>query len=182
MYRKSTLLFIVAALILVTSGCVNEASDGATRTFTFALWVPLCVLVGGLIAGTVGWFFRESMGNLGWAFLIVGPACSMFLAPSLLQTRTIVSDTSFSQRAGVFGLTAVHDVSYEDLKKVRITSKVTRRKGRKRTTFYFNCERKDGTTVVVPVNNKVSEAAAPYFLKRVSELGIPIVDKMQGGN
>ena len=182
MNLKSTICLIVAALILLTSGCVDESVEGTTQTFTYELWVPLSVLVGGMVAGVAGWFLRDALGRFGWGLLIVGPILAVFFAPSLLLDRVVVSDTSFSQRTGIWGLTSVHDIAYDDLKMVRLTSEETRgRRGRKKTNYYLLCERKDGTEAKVPISNKVTETAAPYFLKRIAELGVPIVDQIQGG-
>ena len=175
--RKSTLC-LIAVLLLFTSGCVNETTDGAIQTFTYELWVPISVLVGGIVAGVAGWFLRGVLGNLGWGLLIGGPIAAIFFAPSLFQDRVVLDDSKLSMRTGIWGLTAVHEVQYDELKLVNIISEEVRgRRGKKSTNYYLECLRNDGTTAKVPINNAVGEAAAPHFLDRVSELGVPIQDK-----
>jgi hypothetical protein len=176
--RKPLHCFVVAILLLFVSGCVHENTDGATQTFAYELWVPLSVLLAGLVAAPAGWFLRETSSRFGWGLLIIGPVAAIFFAPSLFRDRAVVDDTAMSLRTGIWGLTSVHDVKYDDLKQIRIISEeVSGRRGSKRTNYYLLCERNDGTTAKVPVNNKVAQAAAPHFLQKASDRGIPIVDE-----
>lgn len=159
------------------SGCVNESTSGESQTFTYELWVPASVLAIGIVVSVAGWFLRASLGRFGWAMLVLGPLAAILGAPSLFLDRAVVDGTRFTLRTGIWGLTSVHEVEYDKLTRVSIISEEVRgRRGRKSTNFYLECERNDGTKAKVPVNNKVGEAAAPHFLKRVSELGIPVFD------
>lgn len=170
--------FIAVMVLLTLGGCVHEKVDGSTQSFTYELWVPLSALVVGIVAAPAGWFLRKTSQRFGWGLLIIGPLAAIFLAPSLFRDRAVVDDSGFSLRTGIWGLTAVHEVRFEELQRVRIISEeVTGRRGSKRTEYFLLCERKDGTTAKVPVNNKVAQAAAPHFLKRVSDHGIPIADE-----
>ena len=178
MLNRKPALCLIGVLLLFTCGCVSETTDGSSQTFTYELWVPISVLVGGIVAGFAGWFFRRSLGNFGWGLLILGPIVAIFFAPSLLQDRVVIDDSKLSMRSGIWGLTVVHEVQYDELKQVNIISEVVSgRRGRKRTNFYLQCLRNDGTTAKVPINNGVAETAAPHFLDRISELGILVVDK-----
>lgn len=178
MNRKSCFYLIVTILLLPLCGCVDEAIDGSTQTFTYEWWVPLTVLFGGLVAAPAGWFLRNLSARIGWGLLIAGPIAAIFFAPSLFRDRVVVDDSRFSVRTGIWGFTAVHEVKYDDLKQVRITFEETRgRRGSKRKNYYLVCERKDGSSAKVSVNNDVALAAAPAFLKKVSDRNIPIVDE-----
>jgi hypothetical protein len=178
MNRNARHCFIATILLLGVSGCVHESLDGQTRTFTYDLWVPLSVLMGGLVAVPAGWFLRKTSARFGWGLLVIGPVVAIFFAPSLFRDRAVVDDATFSLRTGIWGLTAVHEVKFEDLKQVRLISEEVRgRRGSKRTNYYLLCERRDGTSAKVPANNKMAKAAAPHFLRRVSERGIPILDE-----
>ncbi|HEY1784917.1 MAG TPA: hypothetical protein VGG30_05180, partial [Pirellulales bacterium] len=138
--------FVLAILLAVVGGCVQESTDGATQTFSYELWLPVCVLLGGIVAAPAGWYLREYSGRLGWALLIGGPIAAIFFAPSLFRDRAIIDDAGFSLRTGIWGLTAVHEVKFDDIKVVRVTAEeVTGRRGRKETKVYMICERKDGT-------------------------------------
>lgn len=174
MNQKSAVCFGIGALILFTSGCVDEASDGSTMTFTYELWVPLSILFGCLLAVAVGWQIRESLERYGWALIIAGPILAMFFVPYVLRARAVVSDTSFSLRGAAWTI----DVEYGDLQLIRITSEETsRRYSGRRTTYHLSCQRKDGTREKFSLNNKVIEAAVPHLLERAAELGVPILDQ-----
>lgn len=178
MSRNSHYVVFGAFVLLAVCGCVDEGSDGSTQTFAYELWVPLSALLIGIFAALGGWFLRNTSARFGWGLLVVGSIAAIVFAPSLFRDRAVLDEASFSIRTGIWGLTAVHQVEFDGLQKVRITSEEVRgRRGSKRTNFYLLCETNDGDNVKFPINNKVSQAAAPHFLQRVSELGIPILDE-----
>ena len=76
-----------------------------------------------------------------------GPIAILFIAPSLLRDRVVVDDAGFHSRAGVWGLTAVHDVAYGDVKKARVISDMTTAR---RDKYSILCEMKGGWTVTFP--------------------------------
>ena len=175
MNQKSAMCFVIGTLIIFTSGCVDEASDGTTMTFTYELWAPLSVFFFGLVAAATGWLIRESFERYGWALLFGGPLLALFFGVPLFFDHAVVSDTSLKLRINAWG----HDVEYEDLQLIRIDSEEkSGRRGRKRTVYFMSCERKDGTKAKVNLNNKIAEAAAPYFLERAAEFGVPILNQL----
>jgi hypothetical protein len=175
--KRTTFLVLVGLLLACASGCVEESVDGVNRVYTYPLWLPLTVFLGGMVGGVAGWMLRNSISRLAWALLIGGPIAAILFAPSLLRDRAVVGADSFSLRSGIWGLTAVHEVKFADLTSVRIVAEEVRgRRGSKRTNYYLVCERKDGTSAKVPLNNSVSEAAAPALLERLNELDIPVVN------
>jgi hypothetical protein len=181
MNRILTRMGFVTLLLFVMSGCVHESTEGSARVFTYEWWAPLSVLLVS-IAGTIaGWFLRNTSSRFGWGLLIVAPILGIFLTPTFLLDRTSVDDTHLSMRSGIWGLTAVHDVKYDDLKLVKIVAeKVTGRRGEQRTNYYLQCDRKDGTSAKVPMGNTLAEAAAPYFFEHLKKRGIPLVDATGG--
>ncbi len=165
-------------LLLGIGGCVREDVNGSTITVTNELWAPLVALVGGIAAAPAGWYLRKKSTRFGWGLLILSPVAVVGLAPSLFLDRAVVDDTHFSLRTGIWGLTAVHEVKFADLTRIRLISEEsTGRRGRKRTDYYLLCERKDGTSSKVPLGNKVAETAAPHLVERAQALNIPIVDE-----
>lgn len=178
MPRSIRYVGLAAFLLLGLNGCVREDVDGSTITVTNELWAPLVALVGGIGAAPAGWYLRKKSARFGWGLLILSPLVVFGIAPSLFLDRAVVDDTHFSLRTGIWGLTAVHEVKFADLSRIRLISEeTTGRRGRKRTNYYLLCERKDGTSAKVPLGNQVAETAAPHLLERARALDIPIVDE-----
>lgn len=178
MNRNLIRICLLAVVLGATGGCVREESDGNTHVFTYELWVPLSVVVVGFGAVPAGWFLRQKSARFGWSLVVIGPLAAIALAPSLLRDRVVLDETSFSRRSGIWGLTSVQHVYFDDLRQVRITFEVVRgRRGRDETNYYLLCEQKDGSQVKIPLANSVIETAAPHFLEKVSNHAIPILDE-----
>lgn len=178
MPRSFRYVGLAAFLLLGFCGCVKEEVNGSTVTVTNELWVPLVTLLGGIVGAPVGWSLREKSARLGWGLLILSPIVVIGFVPSLFLDRAVVDDTHFSLRTGIWGLTAVHDVKFADLNRVRLVSEESRgRRGSKRTNYYLVCERKDGTSAKLPLGNQVAETAAPHLISRARALNIPVIDE-----
>lgn len=177
--RRQLFMASFAALAICTlTGCVQEKTDGSTHTFTYELWLPLVVLLVGMVVAPIGWMLRIRSSRYGWSFLILGPVAAIGFAPSLFLERSVVDETGLSIRSGIWGLTAVHELKYAKLRTVSLTSEEVRgRRGSKRTKYYLNCNMSDGTTKKVQLGNNVSQSAAPYFLKEANERGIPVFNE-----
>lgn len=178
--KCSRLCVVVGIFGLLISGCVREESDGDAIVITYELWVSLAAFFGGIAAAVGGWFLREKSSRFGWAMIIGGALSTIMFSPSLLRERSIVRADSLSNRSGIWGLTSVHDVGFDDVRQVRLTSRVTRgRRGRERTSYYLIFERNSEGAVEVPVNNDVTRASLPHILGRLSERNIPLVDETE---
>src|SRR5262249_27431870 len=94
--------------------------------------------------------------------------------------RVTVTDNGFHVRTGLWGLTAVHEVPFNNLRVLRLTSETTTSKGVPTTKYYFVCDMKNGETVRVPVVNEVTKAAAETILRRVAAYGVPIEGEKYG--
>jgi hypothetical protein len=175
-YSSRRLLFTLAAAVTALSGCVRESTVGQQHVFTYELWVPVSVLLAGIVAVPVGWVLRGWWARLGWGMLIMGPIAAIVVAPSLLRDRIAVDDHGFTMRTGIWGLTSVHEVSFENLRRVRAVAEKGTGRGADYTHHFLMCEMKDGGLAKVPVNNSVSETAAPHILKALEQHGIPVVD------
>jgi hypothetical protein len=176
--RSSVRIGLVGLAFATLCGCVREEVEGSTHVYRNELWVPFTVLLGGVAAAGVGWFLKKSSARYGWTLLILGPLAALLLAPSLFLDRGTVNDTGFVLRTGILGMTAVHDVKFDDLQMVRITREESRgRRGSKRTNYYMVCERKDGSSAKVPLGNDVAEAAALRFLHVLDEREIPVINQ-----
>lgn len=167
-----------ASLLVLISGCVRESVDGDRQQFTYELWLSGLVLVGGIVAIPAGLALRKRIPRLGWSLLIGGPLAAFGFAPSLFFEKVTLNDKTLHVQSGIWGMTAIHSVSLDDLKSVRlIVEHSTGRKGRKVQKYYLMCDLKSGGSSKIPVNNNVTEAAAPHFIQRVRERGIPVYDQ-----
>lgn len=169
---------LVALCALSLAGCVSESTDGSTRVYSYQLWVPMSVLLGGMVAGPAGWFLRLSSARFGWALMIGGVIAGLGFAPSLFLDKATVSEQQFTQRTGIWGMTAVHTVNVDQLSHVRLTKEERRgRRGRKNTSYFMICHLKDGSQEKVPLGNSVSQTAAGDFLQVVESRNISISDE-----
>jgi MFS family permease len=176
MNRRTLGCLAGSLLLLCTAGCVREEVSGTTRTFTYELWVPASILVGGIVAAVAGWFLRQR-GSWGWILLIGGPIAAIFFAPSMFRDRTVLTDERLQVTTGIWGMTAAHDVAFADLTMIRQIAEESRgRRGRRRTNYYLVCERKDGTSAKLPLGNNLVEAAATPFMEAATARGIPYQD------
>ncbi len=177
--RRASFSYAFAALLLATaSGCVRESSDGSSHAFSYQFWLPLIIMLGGIVAMPAGWFLRSVSGRLGFGLLILGPIGALGFAPSLFLESTKVDQDAFTVRSGIWGMTACHCVKYDDVRQVRIVAEQVRgRRGSKRTNYYLVCERKDGGTDKVGINNDVTESAAPHILQQMTDHNVPIVNE-----
>ncbi len=176
---RSALLATSAALCLFTcAGCVRESTENGASTFRYESWVPVCTFLGCLVAIPAGWIIRRRSKRYGWGLVVLGPLGMVFLAPSLLLDRVIVDRAGIHSRTGIWGMTAVHDLLYQDVKVVKIISESrTSRRGGKQTSSYLLCALKSGGSAKMPINNSVQQAAAPTILKHFEAAGVPIVDE-----
>src|SRR5688572_10959682 len=102
MSSRSPRLFAIILLVAAASGCVRQAEEASVKQFSYELWLPLGLLVGGIVAAPAGWYLRKSAGRVAWALLIGGPVAALMFAPSLLRDRVTVSADSFDMRTGIW--------------------------------------------------------------------------------
>ena len=171
--------YIFACLVLAAlTGCVQKSANGSSHVFTYEIWVPLLVLMGGIVGAPAGWFVRHASARLGWGLLILAPIGAIFFAPSLFMEKVVVHDDALTVRSGIWGMTANHDVKFDNVQMVRLTSEEVRgRRGRKTTNYYLVFVQKDGSQAKVSINNNVTEAAAPLILEKMDDREIPIINE-----
>lgn len=168
-------------VVLITiSGCVREAAEGDRITFTYELWVPMVAVVIGVAATVLGWMIRNKAGRKGWGLVIVAPIATILLAPGLYGDIAVLDKDSFHLRTGIWSMTAVHDVRFDDVTKIRITTEVTTGRRGRNVNHYFVCERKDGTQAKIPIVNQLVKGAAPLILAIAQKREIPVIDETGG--
>src|SRR4051812_31968397 len=100
-----TRILLVATFLLTIGGCVQESQVAGERIFQYETWVPLSVLLAGLVAIPMGLGVRKKNNWLGWTIVVAGPIAAIVFAPSLFRDRVTVSNERFHVRTGIWGLT-----------------------------------------------------------------------------
>lgn len=177
---KSGMSLAAVTSALVLSGCVRETQNGDVTTYTNELWVPLVVLLGGIAAGVVGIVFRQPLRRFAWVLIVLGPVAAVGFAPSLFLDKATVSPDRFTLRAGIWGLTAVHDINLDNLQLVRLTSETRSGRRGRSTSYYLICDSRDGSSAKIALGNKVAEAASLRLLQAAKDRGVPINDETGG--
>ena len=65
--------FVALMLLLVAGGCTVEKKEGDTSIFTFDLWIPLTMIIGGTIFAVGGFYARAMYERLAWGFMPAHP-------------------------------------------------------------------------------------------------------------
>lgn len=169
---------VVAGVLFMVCGCVQESDVNGERVFQYESWVPLSTLLAGLAATSAGWLLRKRTARLGWALIVVGLIAAIGFSPSLFRDRVSVSAKGFDVRTGIWGMTATHSLAFNEIVAIRLTSETTKsRRGQNRTNYFLTCTTKAGGFRKVPVNNAVSKASADAILQQAKSRGIPISDE-----
>src|SRR5688572_16715006 len=133
---RSSRLLLILLTVVAASGCVRQADEAGVQQFSYELWLPLVLLVGGVVAAPAGWYLRKSAGRGAWALLIGGPVAALMFAPSLYRDRVTVSADSFAMSTGIWGMTSVHDVKFAEVNRMRLIMEESRgRRGRKNYNY-----------------------------------------------
>lgn len=173
--RHRTIFAIPLAILLcLTVGCVSSEVDGRTTTYTYEIWAPLTVLVGGVTALPFGVLLLKRIKRLGIVVLISGLIAAVMVAPSMFRDQVIVSDEDLHLRTGFWGLTAVHHVQFADVESVTFEREVKRgRRGRKRVSEFLLFQTRQGVARV-PVSNRLTRAAMEDIIARLGKRGIAV--------
>jgi hypothetical protein len=175
LFAKNLLLGI---LLMGLSGCVKQTQEGNTQVFTYELWAPMIIFsLGFFFALPAGWLLLGIIKRLGWALMIIGPVASLIFAPSMLLDRATVDDQKFTLRTGIWGLNSEYVVNFGEIEKARFTVEKSYSRRRTYTHHYLWCDKYSGSSVKISLDNPLVEAAKPYFLKKISNRGISVVDE-----
>ena len=101
------------------------------RIFSFSaeiVAIPVAVLVVSL--GAALFFYRKKKYRFVVISFIFSLLAGLVFAPSMYLDRVIVSPTSIQQKTGFWWNQTIKQLVYEEISRVRITTKPTGRKGR----------------------------------------------------
>lgn len=167
-------LALTGACCLAAAGCIEKVSGADGVVFSYQLWVPALLTVGGIAALPVGVLvFRRKSRFWGGCMAVVGPLAAGVVAPGMFLDKTVVTEDGFTSRHGFWWSPIVHTVRYEDLSQVRLT--VEERSGRrgKKYSYYFDCDLKSGRQERVPLGDIMREAV-PDIAAQFRKHGVPV--------
>lgn len=170
-----TLAVALAALCLLTcTGCVDKTvSDGAT-TFTNASWVYGLIGLAGLALAAIGGVAIRSNWWQGGITLLVGLGILIVGTPTYFMEKTTVRDDGFDINTGMFGGT-VHNVKYDDISSIDLTSEVRRtRRGGRKTKYFMLLHMKSGGDLKLDASEGVDVEASPLILEKAKAHGVPL--------
>ena len=174
-FTTPTVRFALLALTaLAFTGCTTERVDGDTTVFTFAWWLPMLILVGGVVSLGAGVLLREN--RYGWVLMIGGPIAALFFAPSLWSDKVTLNHDHFTQRTGLWFAPKFQDIRFADLTSIDLTAETRRTRRGRSTSYYMLCHCKSGEDAKIPINDLMKRKAAASILAEAAAHGITIND------
>ncbi len=172
--RPRLWMWLVAIGCLVSSGCVTKSVSDAGTSVHYDWWLPIGILVAGILFVPMGWVAKEHSARFGWGLIIAGPILALVFGPSMLLERVLVRDNGFDVHSGIWGMTAKQTVDFDSVKSCRIVEEDTGgRRSRRIEVLLF--DRDSGPAARLPLNNDVKIEARKEILLRASQLGIPVM-------
>jgi hypothetical protein len=167
----SFLVFIV--------GCVSEKTDGNQITYTYAFWVPLAYIFGGIALAVVGWSIRKKEKQIGSGMLFLGPLLALLGFNEPLFDKLTINDEGMNVRVG--GIRATEEqVKFDDVDSAYYADGEARGMGGKKTTTpYLICTQKGGLPTRIHLNNSIMKQAMPKILAKLRAHNISIADPPQ---
>lgn len=153
--RRASMVALMALLLGGVAGCYDRSANGDQSVYSFALWIGILVVLGGLIFMPAGWFLRRLSERFGWGLMIFSPILLIFVGPAMFSDKVVVDNDHFEARYGFWFAPSVHNIRFSDLQEIR---HVGVRGNRNRISYQLHCVRHDGTTEVVSVGNLVRNA------------------------
>jgi hypothetical protein len=162
MLRRFIPWTLAAFALCGVSGCYEKATHGDQSIYTFATWLGIAVILGGLIMIPAGWLLRRASMKYGITMMVLGPLVLIIAAPAMYSDRVVVDAEHFEARYGIWVSPYTHNIRFDDLRAIQRIGVPGRRN---RTTYQLHCIRKDGTNEVVPIGDLVVNAV-PEIMQR----------------
>jgi len=165
---------LLAPGLLLLSGCVSKSVSDSEATFRYSLWLPISILVAGVVFVPIGLAVRQIKAALGWILMIAGPIVALAFAPSLVLERVVVNDQGFAVHSGIWGMTANLEVAFDSVKSCRIAQEQTTGKRSSRLIDVLFFHRGAAPPARFPLNNDVKIEAGKEIVARLSRQRIPV--------
>lgn len=167
-------LAVLLLLVCSATGCINEKVSESSVSYSFEWWVPVATFAVGLVLLPAGWVLRKT--RFGWIMLVGGPLLLFVFGPGTVTDQVTVDAKHFTLHTGFWFSPTQFDVAFDDIQRIDITSETRRgRRGRKTTSYFLDCHKKDGAMEHVPIGTLMEEAV-DAILAVADERQIPIAD------
>jgi hypothetical protein len=168
----------ISALAICCSllaGCYDKVTDANGLTFSFQIWVPIAIILAGIVAVPIGIvLLRRKQYFWGVVLVLGGIAGAFAIAPGMFLDKVIVNQTGFYSRHGFWWNSTVHDIKYDQLNLVQlVVEESTGRRGRKNYSYYFDCSLKSGKRDRVPLGDIMREAL-PEIAEQFRKHGVTV--------
>jgi hypothetical protein len=165
-------MFATAALFL--AGCVTQSGSDAKLIFSYNPLITIGIVLAGLVAIPIGFFWRKSDGRLGWGFMTVVPLAAIIVGGTMWFEQVTVSDQAIDVHSGFFGSTAAQSIPFGQAKTIRVVVEPTGgRRSRDIDVYYFDGD--GGNLGRFPLNNDVKIEAGRAILERANARGIAVI-------
>jgi hypothetical protein len=172
---KNARCLLTAILVCTLAGCYTRTQSADKVEFTFAGWVGVSVILGGLLAVPIGWFVRRWKGAWGFMLMIMGPVLLLIVGPAMYSDRVFIDRDHFEARYGFWFNPTTHSIRFADLREIRYVG-VPGRRGR--VSYQLHCITKNGATDVVSAGDLVRNAV-PEILNQAAAHGVPVFNERQ---
>jgi hypothetical protein len=164
----------VGLCCIAIAGCYDKVSENGGLTFSFQRWVPLLVVVGGLVALPVGIvLFVRKQRFWGVCLAVAGPLAAGVIAPGLYLDKVVVNQDGFYSRHGFWWDPTIHQIRYDELTQIQVVVE-EKTGGRGKTySYYFDCSFKSGKPERVPLGDIMREAL-PEIAEQFRKHGVPV--------
>lgn len=171
-------LLVVAASCLAICGCVREKVNGGTTVYDFESWTWLAAGAGGLGLVAAGWLMSESAWWRRGGVALIGVILLVVLVPGMLTDRLEVDNDHFHIRTGLWFNQVDHDIRFDDIQRMELTSKSRWSRRGKRTSYDLAVYHRSGAIENVPVGD-LMKAGLVNIADRARMHGAEVVDRTE---
>src|SRR5687767_698684 len=97
------------------AGYVARSDGDAGVSFHYEWWLPLGILLAGMLCVPIGLAVRKRWRQIGWGLMIGGPIVAVLFATLLFTERVLVHERGFEFNTSIFGVTARSRVAFDSV-------------------------------------------------------------------
>lgn len=174
--------FLLLLLPLIFSGCVTEQQVGNSFVYTHESWLPMLMVLGGVVAAVGFFFFTEWRGRIA---CIVGFIFPLVFAPDAWFSKVTINKEGFKCRRAMALYFTEQSFLYQDIKFITIKESISRSRKRGTTvthTLYLQTMKNgQSSEETLTVSDLMKGSGLDRILMNAVEKEIPIDDQRTRG-